>query len=119
MNQSLVLVAVLVAATAVLGVVGFVAGQVSGVLAPLAVLAVGVWMLRRWHAGDRWRSRLREKDDWFFLSVCRSGAWSRGRKIYRRLPTDPRCRFCSVPFAGVGRVLGITPSRKNPNFCPN
>ncbi len=119
MNPRFVLVATLVVVTAVLSVVGFLAGQVTGVLAPLAVLAVALWMLRRLHAGGRWRNRIREKDDLVFLSVCRSGVWSVARRLYRRLPSDPRCRLCLVPFGGVGRVLGVTPSRKNPNFCPS
>lgn len=37
--------------------------------------------------------------------------------MYRRLPSDPRCRLCRVPFGGVGKFLGITPSQKNPEFC--
>jgi adenylate cyclase len=44
------------------------------------------------------------------------------RKIFRRLPTSPRCKICFVPFAGLGgRILRVTgefaPSRKNPLFC--
>src|SRR5262249_22614574 len=31
--------------------------------------------------------------------------------------SDPRCRFCLVPFGGLGKLLGIKPSRKNPDFC--
>ncbi len=118
MNPWFVVVAALVATTAVLGVVAFFASQVSGVLAPLAVLAVGLWFLRLFHSRSGVMRRLREKNDLSFLSLCRSGAGSQIRRIYRRLPSDPRCRFCLVPFGGVGRVLGIKPSRKNPNFCP-
>ena len=114
-RQSFKLLAVLVAATAVLGVVGYLAGQISGALAPLVVLGVGIWMLRRWHARGRFVS---EEDDLAFRDLCRSDVFSSGRRLYRALPTDPRCRFCLVPFGGVGRVLGIVPSRKNPNFCP-
>lgn len=45
----------------------------------------------------------------------------RGRRIYRLLPSDPRCKLCQVPFAGpgalVGKLAGKQPSGKNPNFC--
>jgi adenylate cyclase len=37
--------------------------------------------------------------------------------VNRHLPASPRCKLCYVPFGGVGRVLGIRPSRKNSNFC--
>ena len=91
MNVSFLLVAQLVAATVVLGLVGFWAGQVSGVLAPLAVVTVGIWMLRRLHASGRFT---REEND---FGACRSRVFSLGRRLYRALPSDPRCRFCRVP----------------------
>jgi hypothetical protein len=118
MNLRFAVVVALVAATAGLGVVGFLAGQVSGVLAAPAVLAVVIWMHRRFVAPGRWRSKLREKNDLSALWMCQSGAISLIRRLYRRLPSDPRCRFCLGPFGGAGKVLGIRPSRKNPNFCP-
>ena len=44
-----------------------------------------------------------------------------GRRTFRHAPSSPRCKFCSVPFAGVGRVLfgrlGFQPWDKNPNLC--
>lgn len=54
-----------------------------------------------------------------------SGPWytsSRFRPLYRRLPTNPRCRLCYYPFEGVGgvvmrHVFGITPSKLNPHLC--
>jgi adenylate cyclase len=37
------------------------------------------------------------------------------------VPSSPRCKFCSAPFAGVGRVLfgrlGFQPWDKNPSLC--
>ena len=44
------------------------------------------------------------------------------RPFVRRLPADPRCRFCSYPFHGIGGrlarlLLGIQPSRLNPQLC--
>ncbi|HEX6031209.1 MAG TPA: adenylate/guanylate cyclase domain-containing protein [Tepidiformaceae bacterium] len=43
------------------------------------------------------------------------------RSVMKHLPTDPRCKVCSSPFAGVGGkvtgVFGFRPSRKNPNIC--
>lgn len=45
----------------------------------------------------------------------------RARRVFRHLPSAPRCKVCSNPFGGVGgRVLGIAgfkPSRKNPTIC--
>lgn len=57
-------------------------------------------------------------DDLFFIN-CVSAGVNPGsiRRFYRFLPSDPRCRFCLVPFAGLGKIFRIEPSRKNPNFC--
>ncbi|OBF92085.1 adenylate cyclase [Mycobacterium sp. 852002-51163_SCH5372311] len=45
----------------------------------------------------------------------------RARRVFRYLPSAPRCKVCNNPFGGpAGRVLaaaGFTPSRKNPNLC--
>ncbi len=45
----------------------------------------------------------------------------RARRVFRHLPSEPRCKVCNNPFGGVaGRVLaaaGFNPSRKNPNLC--
>lgn len=119
MNLSLVPIAYLVAVIAVLAAVGSLTSQVSGALAVLVVIAVGIGMLRLVHTSNPVRRRLfSEQNDRLFFSWCRSGVTGPLRRLYRRLPSDPRCRFCLGPFGGVGRVLRITPSRKNPNFCP-
>jgi adenylate cyclase len=43
------------------------------------------------------------------------------RRVFRMMPSAPRCKMCSTPFGGVGgRVFGLAgfkPSRKNPNLC--
>jgi adenylate cyclase len=45
----------------------------------------------------------------------------RARRVFRYLPSAPRCKLCNNPFGGpIGRVLaaaGYSPSRKNPNLC--
>jgi adenylate cyclase len=44
-----------------------------------------------------------------------------GRRVFKLIPQDPRCRLCAAPFSGVGaplmRAIGKTPSDKNPNWC--
>jgi adenylate cyclase len=44
-----------------------------------------------------------------------------GRRFFRLLPRDPRCRLCAAPFAGPGaplmRLLGKRPAGQNPNWC--
>ena len=69
------------------------------------------------HNRERGPSKGHEKNDRLMLDSCDSGLVSRIRKFYRYLPADPRCRVCLVPFGGLGRLLRITPSRKNPHFC--
>jgi adenylate cyclase len=45
----------------------------------------------------------------------------KARRVFRYLPSAPRCKVCSNPFGGLaGHVLaaaGFSPSRKNPNLC--
>jgi adenylate cyclase len=46
----------------------------------------------------------------------------RHRRIFKWLPTEPRCRFCNAPFAGLGApiaryVFNKRPSSLNPRFC--
>jgi adenylate cyclase len=45
----------------------------------------------------------------------------RARRLFRYLPSAPRCKMCNNPFGGpAGRLLaaaGFSPSRKNPNLC--
>jgi adenylate cyclase len=43
------------------------------------------------------------------------------RRVFKLIPHDPRCRLCAAPFSGAGaplmRLIGKTPSDKNPNWC--
>jgi len=87
---------------------------VLGVVVVLAVLVVSMVVI---HNFDGVLSRrLVARDDQFLMRACEAGSAS-ARRIYRHLPTNPRCRLCLVPFAGIGRWIGIRPSRKNANFC--
>ncbi len=102
----------------VLVLVAFVAVQVSAPLALLLAIVLGVGLVRLIHSPNPLRRRLLKRDDKLYLKLCKTGVTGRVRQFYRRLPSDPRCRICLAPFRGVGRLLGIKPSRKNPNFCP-
>ena len=50
-----------------------------------------------------------------------SGAEHYGRQLFKRIPSDPRCRLCAAPFAGLGapvmRLIGKRPSNSNPRMC--
>jgi adenylate cyclase len=89
----------------------------SPLLAVVALFATPAILTPLAHNFDRLGAKMCEKDDGFMLEACRSGMISHFRLLYRHLPANPRCRICSVPFGGIGRVLRISPSRKNPNFC--
>jgi adenylate cyclase len=44
-----------------------------------------------------------------------------GRRLFSRLPANPRCRLCAAPFSGAGgavmRTIGKKQSGANPNMC--
>jgi adenylate cyclase len=62
-----------------------------------------------------------KKLDWHALLVDGYEPLRKAQRVFRRLPSDPRCTLCHSPFGGVGgRVAGWAgrrPSRKNPNLC--
>lgn len=45
----------------------------------------------------------------------------RVRGVLKLLPSEPRCRLCAAPFAGLGgpfmRLVGRAPSGQNPRLC--
>ena len=61
------------------------------------------------------------KDPWETVLTDGHASLVKARRLFRYLPSEPRCKVCSNPFGGLaGRVLagaGFTPSRKNPNLC--
>jgi len=101
----------------VLALVGAIASQTSITLAVVLVIACGVAIEAFLHNSNPLTPWLREQDDKVIFRACRASGFSRVRRVYRWLPSDPRCRLCRVPFGGVGKLLRITPSRKNPEFC--
>ncbi len=110
---------VLATVFALMALVGVVVAQYSVVLAAVAVAATAVAAVRYLHRPRGYKVTVREKDDAMMFKFCQSGALKPFRSTYRLLPSDPRCRICLIPFKGVGKVLGVKPSRKNSNFCPS
>lgn len=59
--------------------------------------------------------------DWHRLLVEGYEPLKRGQRVFRHLPSDPRCKLCQNPFGGfAGKLCGVIgrrPSRKNPNVC--
>ncbi|HET9672809.1 MAG TPA: adenylate/guanylate cyclase domain-containing protein [Actinomycetota bacterium] len=68
------------------------------------------------------KSRIVPEEEWrAYLEGTHAGL-HRAHRALGWLPSDPRCRLCSIPFAGAGRVLGRMskanrPWVKNPNLC--
>ncbi|MEA2492703.1 MAG: adenylate cyclase [Thermoleophilaceae bacterium] len=67
-----------------------------------------------------WRRNLSPEE---VLFVLNEGHWTiRGsHRVFRHLPSPPRCKTCYVPFDGIGgrvaRLAGFKRSRKNPSLC--
>lgn len=64
------------------------------------------------------------KDEEFWRRFLQEGGdnWKGvGRRVLKRIPSDPRCRMCASPFSGPGaplmRMIGKRPSDANPNWC--
>ncbi len=62
-----------------------------------------------------------QRDPWDKVLKEGHASLVRARRVFRYLPSAPRCKVCNNPFGGpAGRVLavaGFSPSRKNPNLC--
>ena len=63
-----------------------------------------------------------EADDlWRKLLIDGYQPLLRIQRLFRHLPSPPRCKLCHNPFGGIGGklvgLMGFTPSRKNPNLC--
>jgi adenylate cyclase len=62
-----------------------------------------------------------QRDQWDKVLTQGHASLVRARRVFRYLPSAPRCKMCNNPFGGpAGRLLavaGFTPSRKNPNLC--
>jgi adenylate cyclase len=62
-----------------------------------------------------------QEDEWRAYLDGTHPAIRFGQRTFRHVPSSPRCKLCSAPFAGVGRVLfsalGFSPWEKNPNLC--
>jgi adenylate cyclase len=61
-------------------------------------------------------------EDWAaMLEMNKSGPARAIKRVWRAIPSGPRCGICCAPFAGPGRFivrpLGFRPSRKNPTIC--
>ena len=63
----------------------------------------------------------RDEAYWHDYLTRGSSAERYGRLLLKRVPSDPRCRLCAAPFAGVGgtvmRLIGKQPSNSNPRMC--
>jgi adenylate cyclase len=59
---------------------------------------------------------------WFWFTTNAFAVDKQLRRIFRRLPRDPRCKFCNAPFQGIGGIIvralfGKQRSVLNPRFC--
>lgn len=59
---------------------------------------------------------------WFWFTTNAFAVDKQLRRIFRRLPRDPRCKFCNAPFHGIGGIIvralfGKQRSVLNPRFC--
>jgi adenylate cyclase len=61
------------------------------------------------------------EDMWRTVLVDGHGQLLRWQRIFRLIPSAPRCKMCHNPFGGLGGKLvglaGFRPSRKNPSLC--
>lgn len=63
----------------------------------------------------------RDDSNWHGVLMGTDPRWRRNHNLFRRLPGNPRCHICAVPFNGptapITRLLGRGPWRKNPRYC--
>jgi len=61
------------------------------------------------------------EDEWRAYLTGTHPAIVRGRRLFRFLPSGPRCRLCLAPFGAPGSLIfrrrGYSPWEKNPTMC--
>src|SRR6266540_4156925 len=61
------------------------------------------------------------REETWRLALTEEWPEARRRRIFRHIPSSPRCKACAAPFAGPGApvmgLLGRRPWPKNPKFC--
>lgn len=61
------------------------------------------------------------EDMWRAMLTGQDPGLRRGRHLFGLLPSNPRCKFCNIPFRGPGallmRLFGKRRSDMNPYFC--
>lgn len=64
-----------------------------------------------------------QKDSDFWRDYLTNGSplERQARRLFKRIPREPRCAICAAPFAGFGaplmRIIGKRPSRQSPKMC--
>jgi adenylate cyclase len=63
-----------------------------------------------------------DEDFWRKFLTQGGDTWTGiGRRVFKRIPADPRCRMCAAPFRGAGaplmRLIGKRQSDANPSWC--
>lgn len=60
-------------------------------------------------------------EEWRRLLMGDQPALRQFRRLFRRMPHDPRCALCYRPFGGIGgalmRLSGCVPWPRNPRYC--
>ncbi len=60
---------------------------------------------------------------WRAILLGTDSRYRRARAILKHVPSEPRCKMCAAPFAGVGyplmRVVGRDRWSRNPKYCRN
>lgn len=62
-----------------------------------------------------------EQEKWRTRFCTGHAAWRWSRRLFRLLPSEPRCQAGNEPFGGIGgrlfKLIGHGPSRKNSRLC--
>lgn len=64
----------------------------------------------------------RDNEEFWREYLTHGSPWERRmRRVFARLPADPRCRMCAAPFRGLGaplmRLIGKRQSESSPAMC--
>ena len=72
-------------------------------------------------AGPTGRTGEPSSEEWDKVLTDGHAPLVRARRVFRYLPSAPRCKMCNNPFGGFGgqvfAAAGFRRSRKNPNLC--